>query len=129
MTTGNSSWRGGWGKFGFTALLAGGIAWLIWNLGDLVGLHTTLAKSLAFAGALFVLLMMRHGKTISLAIKQGWHRFQAKRKNVLPADEGRVKQTAPRNVTVDTIREAMRNLYGRRWGRKTRILLITGTRR
>lgn len=127
MTTGNSSWRGGWGRLGFSALLAGGIAWGIWNLGDLIGLHTTLAKSLAFAGALFVLLMMRHGKTISLAIKQGWHRFQAKRKNVLPADEGRVKQTAPRNVTVDTIREAMRNLYGRRWGRKTRILLITGT--
>ncbi len=127
MTTGNSSWRGGWGRLGFSALLAGGIAWLIWHFGDQIGLHTTLLKSLLLAGALFLLLMFRHGKTISLAIKQGWHRFQAKRRNVLPADEGRVKQTAPRNVTVDTIREAMRNLYGRRWGRKTRILLVTGT--
>ena len=127
MTTGNSSWRGGWGRLGFSALIAGGIAWLIWHFSDQIGLHTTVTKSLAFASALFLLLMLRHGKTISLAIKQGWHRFQAKRKNVLPADEGRVKQTAPRNVTVDTIRDAMRNLYGRRWGRKTRILLVTGT--
>ncbi|WAM43256.1 ImcF-related family protein [Edwardsiella piscicida] len=127
MTTGNSSWRGGWGKLGFSALIAGGITWLIWHFGDQIGLHTTLLKSLALAGVLFLLLMFRHGKTITLAIKQGWHRFQAKRLSVLPADEGRVKQTAPRNVTVDTIRDAMRNLYGRRWGRKTRILLITGT--
>lgn len=112
---------------GFSSLIAGGIAGLIWNFGDQVGLRTTFLKSLAFAGVLFLLMMLRHGKTIGLAIKQGWHRFQAKRKNVLPADEGRVKQTAPRNVTVDTIRAAMRNLYGRRWGRKTRILLITGT--
>ncbi|WP_075182373.1 ImcF-related family protein [Pantoea sp. 1.19] len=126
MTTGNSSWRGGWGRLGFSALIAGGIAWLIWHFGEQVGLHTTLTKSLVLAGALFLLLMLRYGKTLSLAINQGWHRFQAKRKSVLPADEGRVKQTAPRNVTVDTIRDAMRNLYGRRWGCKTRILLITG---
>ena len=127
MTTGNSSWRGEWGRLGFSALIAGGIAWLIWHFGDQIGLHTTLTKSLAFAGALFLLLMFRHGKTISLAIRQGWHRFQSRRTNVLPADEGRVKQTAPCNITVDTIRLAMRNLYGRCWGRKTRILLITGT--
>ncbi|WP_312972619.1 ImcF-related family protein [Atlantibacter sp.] len=127
MTTSDSSWRGGWARLGFSALIAGGIAWLIWHFGDQIGLHTTLLKFLVLAGALFLLMMLRHGKTISLAIKQGWHRFQAKRKNILPADEDRVKQTAPRNVTVDTIRLAMRNLYGRRWGSKTRILLITGT--
>ncbi|GAL58205.1 hypothetical protein EV102420_09_02380 [Pseudescherichia vulneris NBRC 102420] len=45
---------------------------------------------------------------------------------MLPVDEGRVRQTAPRNVTVTAIREAMRTLYGRRWGSKVRILLITG---
>ncbi|MES3577316.1 ImcF-related family protein [Enterobacter cloacae] len=127
MTTGDSAWRGGWGKLGFSALLAGGIAWGIWHYGDQMGLHTPLLKGLVIAGALILLMLFRHGKTITLAIKQGWHRFQSKRKNVLPADEGRVEQTEPRNVTVNTIREAMRNLYGRRWGRKTRILLITGT--
>ncbi|ATF94581.1 ImcF-related family protein [Cedecea neteri] len=127
MTTGDSAWRGGWGRLGFSALLAGGIASLIWHFGDQMGLHTPLLKGLVIAGALISLMLLRHGKTITLAIKQGWHRFQAKRKNVLPVDEGRVEQSAPRNVTVDTIRDAMRNLYGRRWGRKTRILLITGT--
>lgn len=99
----------------------------IWHFGDQMGLHTPLLKGLVIAGVLVLLMLLRHGKTITLAIKQGWHRFQAKRKNVLPVDEGRVEQTAPRNVTVDTIRDAMRNLYGRCWGRKTRILLITGT--
>ncbi|MCF8581328.1 type VI secretion protein VasK [Enterobacter ludwigii] len=127
MTTGDSAWRGGWGKLGFSALLAGGIAWGIWHYGDQMGLHTPLLKGLVIAGALILLMLFRHGKTITLAIKQGWHRFQSKRKNVLPADEGRVEQTEPRNVTVNTIREAMRNLYGRRWGSKTRILLVTGT--
>lgn len=127
MTTGDSAWRGGWGKLGFSALLAGGIAWGIWYFGDQMGLHTPLLKGLVIAGALILLMLFRHGKTITFAIKQGWHRFQSRGKNVLPADEGRVEQTAPRNVTVDTICEAMRNLYGRRWGRKTRILLITGT--
>ncbi|HDR2315535.1 TPA: type VI secretion protein VasK [Enterobacter asburiae] len=127
MATGDSAWRGVWGRLGFSALLAGGIAWCIWHFGDQMGLHTPLLKGLVIAGALILLMLLRHGKTITLAIKQGWHRFQSKRKNVLPVDEGRVEQTAPRNVTVDTIRDAMRNLYGRRWGRKTRILLITGT--
>jgi len=127
MTTGDSAWRGGWGKPGFSALLAGGIAWGIWHFGEQMGLHTPLLKGLVIAGALILLMLLRHGKTITLAVKQGWHRFQARRKNVLPVDEGRVEQTAPRNVTVDTIRDGMRNLYGRLWGRKTRILLVTGT--
>lgn len=126
MITGDSAWRGGWGRLGFSALLAGGIAWCIWHFGDQMGLHTPLLRGLVIAGALILLMLLRHGKTITLAIKQGWHRFQSKRKNVLPVDEGRVELTAPRNVTVDTIRDAMRNLYGRRWGRKTRILLVTG---
>lgn len=127
MITGDSAWRGGWGKLGFSALIAGGIAWGIWHFGDQLGLHTPLLKGLAIAGALIVLMLFRHGKTITLAIHQGWYRFQAKHKSVLPADENRVEQTAPHNVTVGIIREAMRNLYGRRWASKTRILLITGT--
>jgi type VI secretion system protein ImpL len=95
MTTGDSAWRGVWGRLGFSALLAGGIAWCIWHFGDQMGLHTPLLKGLVIAGALILLMLLRHGKTITLAIKQGWHRFQSKRKNVLPVDEGRVEQTAP----------------------------------
>ncbi|MGL4430115.1 MAG: ImcF-related family protein [Silvania sp.] len=120
-------WRGNWGRFGLTIIITAAVAWLIWNYGQLIGLNTSGLKWLGFAGAMILVLFIRHGGIVRQAIQERWHRFQAKRKNVLPADEGRVKQTAPRNVTVDTIREAMRNLYGRRWGRKTRILLITGT--
>ena len=120
-------WRGNWGRFGLTIIITAVVAWLIWNYGDKVGLDTRGLKWLGFAGTMILVLFIRHGGIVRQAIQERWHRFQAKRKNVLPADEGRVKQTAPRNVTVDTIRLAMRNLYGRRWGRKTRILLITGT--
>ncbi|NTZ36218.1 type VI secretion protein VasK [Enterobacter sp. JMULE2] len=120
-------WRGNWGRFGLTIIITAVVAWLIWNYGDKVGLDTRGLKWLGFAGAMILVLFIRHGGIVRQAIQERWHRFQAKRKNVLPADEGRVKQTAPRNVTVDTIRQAMCNLYGRSWGRKTRILLITGT--
>lgn len=127
MAKDNSVWRGNWGRISITALIAAAIGLAIWKKGDTFGLTSNGLKLLVFVAVIILLLLVRHGKTISLAIKQQWSRFQAKRKSVLPADEGRVKQTAPRNVTVDTIREAMRSLYGRRWGRKTRILLITGT--
>jgi type VI secretion system protein ImpL len=83
-------------------------------------------KSLVLAGALFLLMMLRHSRTMSLVIQQSWHRLEAKRKNALPADESRVAQTVPRNVTVDAIRLTLRNFHGRRWAGKTRILLITG---
>ncbi|EBM9948372.1 type VI secretion protein VasK [Salmonella enterica subsp. enterica serovar Give] len=120
-------WRGNWGRFGLTIIITAVVAWLIWNYGDKIGLDTSGLKWVGFAGAMILVLFIRHGGIVRQAIQERWHRFQSRRKNVLPADEGRVKQTAPRNVTVDTIRLAMRNLYGRRWGRKTRILLITGT--
>ena len=120
-------WRGNWGRLSITTLIAVAIGLVIWKKGDAFGLTSNGLKLLGSVAALILLLLVRHGKIISLALKQQWSRLQGKRKNVLPADEGRVKQTAPRNVTVDTIRDAMRNLYGRRWGRKTRILLVTGT--
>ncbi|MEJ4045047.1 ImcF-related family protein [Erwinia sp. SLM-02] len=120
-------WRGNWGRFGLTIIITAVVAWLIWNYGNKVGLDTAGLKWVGFAGAMILVSFIRHGGIVRQAIQERWHRLRAKRKNVLPADEGRVKQTAPRNVTVDTIRFAMRNLYGRRWGHKTRILLVTGT--
>lgn len=127
MAKDSSVWRGNWGRLSITTLIAVAIGLVIWKKGDAFGLTSNGLKLLVSVAVIILLLLVRHGKTISLAIKQQWSRFQAKRKSVLPVDEGRVKQTAPRNVTVDTIRDAMRNLYGRCWGRKTRILLITGT--
>lgn len=127
MAKDSSVWRGNWGRLSITTLIAVAIGLVIWKKGDAFGLTSNGLKLLGSVAAIILLLLVRHGKIMSLAIKQQWSRFQGKRKSVLPVDEGRVKQTAPRNVTVDTIRDAMRNLYGRRWARKTRILLVTGT--
>ncbi|WP_105632007.1 ImcF-related family protein [Cronobacter dublinensis] len=127
MAKDSSVWRGNWGHLSITTLIAVAIGLVIWKKGDAFGLTSNGLKLLGSVAAIILLLLLRHGKIMSLAIKQQWSRFQGKRKSVLPADEGRVKQTAPHNVTVDTIRNAMHNLYGRCWGRKTRILLVTGT--
>lgn len=127
MAKDSSVWRGNWGRLSITALIVAAVAFAIWKKGDAIGLTTTGQKMLGFAAALILILFVRHGKSIGLGIKQQWSRLLAKRKNVLPSDEGRVKQTTPHNITVTAIRETMRNLYGRRWGRKVRILLITGT--
>ena len=127
MVKDSSVWRGNWGKLSITALIVAAAALAIWKKGDAIGLTSTGLKVLGFGVVLILILFVRHGKSIGLGIKQQWSRFLAKRKNVLPVNEGRIKQTAPRNVTVTAIREAMRNLYGRRWGRKVRVLLVTGT--
>ncbi|WP_299998716.1 ImcF-related family protein [uncultured Cedecea sp.] len=127
MKTGSSVWRGSWGGYGLTGVMATAIAWGIWHYGNRMGLNTPVMKCLGFAGIMCLLMLLRHGKIIGLAVQQRWHRFQAICKDELPTDEFRAAQTPPRNVTVDTIRLAMRNLYGRRWGRKVRILLMTGT--
>lgn len=127
MITGSSVWRGGWGGYGLAGVIAAAIAWGIWHYGDRIGLHTTGLKCLGFAGAMIFLMLLRHGKTIGLAIKQRWHRFQAKRENELPANESRLVQTPPRHITVTELRQALRHNYGRFWPRKVRILLLTGS--
>lgn len=126
MAKDSSAWRGSWGGLGFTAIITALLAWAIWSHGDAIGLNSDGLKTLCIVGAMILLLLIRYGRAIGLALKQRWSRFQAERKKELPTSEGRVEQTAPRNFTVDTIRKAMRSLYGRCWGRKIRILLITG---
>ncbi|WP_279047655.1 ImcF-related family protein [Cedecea davisae] len=127
MKTGSSVWRGSWGGYGLTGVMAAAIAWGIWHYGNRIGLNTPAMKCLGFAGIMILLMLLRHGKIIGLAVQQRWHRFQATRKDELPTDEFRAAQIPPRNVSVAEIREAMCNLYGRGWSRKVRILLITGT--
>lgn len=127
MAKDSSAWRGSWGGLGFTAIIAALLAWAIWLHGDAIGLNSDGLKTLCIVGAMILLLLIRHGRAIGLALKQRWSRFHVERKKELPTSEGRVEQTAPRNFTVDTIRKAMRSLYGRRWGHKIRVLLITGT--
>jgi type VI secretion system protein ImpL len=100
---------------------------LILHFGPSHGLDTRPKQVLAFVAVWIVLLIVFYTPFMFRLMKEKYHRWREQKNNALPSDESRVVQTPPRNVTVDTIRDAMRNLYGRRWGRKTRILLITGT--
>jgi type VI secretion system protein ImpL len=121
-----SSWSRG-GLAGIIACISAIIVALILHFGPSYGLDTRLKQVFAFAAVWIVLLIVFYTPFMFRFMREKYHRWREQKNNALPSDESRVARTPPRNVTVDTIREAMRNLYGRRWGRKIRILLITGT--
>lgn len=121
-----SLWSRG-GVVGIVALISLAMLSLILHFGPQYGLDTRLKQAMAFVSVWLVLLIIRYTPFVFRFMREKYHRWREQKNNVLPFDEQRVARTPPHNVTVDTIRLAMRNLYGRRWGRKTRILLITGT--
>lgn len=115
------------GFAGIIACISAIIVALILHFGPSHGLDTRLMQVLAFVAVWIVLLIVFYTPFMFRFMREKYHRWREQKNNALPSDESRVARTPPRNVTVDTIRSSMRNLYGRRWGRKTRILLITGT--
>lgn len=121
-----SSWSRG-GLAGIVALISLAIVGLIMHFGPQYGLDTRLKQVMAFATAWLVLLIARYMPFVFRIMREKYHRWREQKNSALPSDESRVARVPPRNVTVTTMREAMRNLYGRRWGCKVRILLITGT--
>ncbi|WP_343710922.1 ImcF-related family protein [Kosakonia radicincitans] len=121
-----STWSRG-GLAGIIACISAIIVALILHFGPSYGLDTRLKQVLAFVTVWIVLLIVFYTPFMFRYMREKYHRWREQKNNALPSDESRVARTPPRNVTVDSIRDAMRNLYGRRWGRKTRILLITGT--
>lgn len=125
-TTGKTLWRGNWGRYGLTAIAAAAISWGIWNYGEAIGLKSNTAKYLAIAVAMVLLMLVRHGESIGLALKKWWFRLQAKRKNELPASEDRVEQTPPRRQTVGELKAALRQQYGRFWRGKVTVLMLSG---
>lgn len=123
----SSVWRGNWGRYGLTLVIAGAIAWLIGYFGDEIGITSLREKCLIVVAVWILLLILRHGGVIGLLVQERWHRFQATRKSEIPDEDIRSVQTAPHNVTVSEIRETLRHQYGRFWSHKIRILLVTGT--
>lgn len=121
-----STWSRG-GLAGIIACISAIIVAVILHFGPSHGLDTRPMQVLAFVAVWIVLLIVFYTPFMFRFMKEKYHRWWEQKNNALPSDESRVARTPPRNVTVDTIRDAMRNLYGRCWGRKTRILLITGT--
>jgi type VI secretion system protein ImpL len=100
---------------------------VILHFGPSHGLNTRLKQVLAFVAVWIALMIVFYTPFMFRFMKEKYHRWREQKNNALPSDESRVARTPPHNVTVDSIRDAMRNLYGRCWGRKTRILLVTGT--
>lgn len=121
-----STWSRG-GLAGIIACISAIIVAVILHFGPSHGLDTRPMQVLAFVAVWIVLLIVFYTPFMFRFMKEKYHRWWEQKNNALPSDESRVARTPPRNVTVDTIRDAMRNLYGRCWGRKTRILLITGS--
>ncbi|KAB8313491.1 type VI secretion protein VasK [Erwinia endophytica] len=121
-----SSWSRG-GLAGIVAFISLIILGLILHFGPQYGVDTHLKQALVFAAAWIALLIIRYIPFIFRFMREKYHRWQEQKNSALPGDESRLPRTAPRTVTVLEIRETMRHLYGRRWGRKVRILLITGT--
>lgn len=121
-----SSWSRG-GLAGMIVCISAIIVALILHFGLSHGIDTLPKQVLVFVVVWIVLLIAFYTPLIFRFMREKHYRWREQKNNALPSDELRVARTAPRNVTVNTIRDAMRNLYGRRWGRKTRILLITGT--
>ena len=121
-----SSWSRG-GLAGIIAFISAVIVALILYFGPSHGLDTQLKQVFAFAAVWIVLLIVFYTPFMFRFMREKYHRWREQKNNALPSDESRVARTPPRNVTVTSIREAMRNLYGRRWGRNVRILLVTGT--
>jgi len=66
-------WRGNWVRFGLTIIITAAVAWLIWNYGHLIDLDTSGLKWLGFAGALILVLFIRHGGIVRQASRYWLH--------------------------------------------------------
>ncbi|ENC0420381.1 type VI secretion protein VasK [Escherichia coli] len=118
------------GRFGRPGIVFIGVAalwWLITRYGAYLGAETRrdqiLLLILLSLGVLFVCYL----PVMKKYVQELTYRRRARKEQRLPDDEERLAQTPPRYVTVQDIRHTLRRQYGRFWGRKIRILLITGT--
>mgnify|MGYP004611406749 CR=1 FL=1 len=123
-TTGNL-----FGRFGRTGIVLASVMalwWLITRYGTRLGLETRNEKIITLVIILLILVFFRYLPVIKKYSQELSHRHKSRQENGLPNDEFRLVQTPPGNVVVEDIRQILRHQYGRRWGRKIRILLITG---
>lgn len=117
------------GRFGRVGVVLASVTalwWLISRYGTRFGIETRNGQILTLVILCLGLAFIRYLPVIKKFVRELAHRRQARQENGLPEDEFRLVQTPPRNVTVTDIRQALRHQHGRFWGRKVRILLVTG---
>ncbi|ELY3595555.1 ImcF-related family protein [Cronobacter turicensis] len=118
-----------WSRVGFAGIVifVSAVIWgVIIHFGPQYGIDTRFKQGCVFVAVWCVLLLIRYGSVIVKYMREKFHRWKEQRNSALPGNESRIAQTAPRSVTVSEIRDAMRHIYGRRWSRKVRVLLVTG---
>lgn len=124
----NRIWRL-WRKTGLVVVIfaVSVLFWyLIQNYSSELGANSLFKRIVYFSIVWVLTLTILNFKIGHRAMKVLWHRYVASDKKETPAEESRVAQTPPHNITVNEIRTAMRHIYGRRWSKKVRILLVTG---
>ncbi|WP_039058498.1 ImcF-related family protein [Enterobacter sp. Bisph1] len=114
------------GRVGFVLACAVGLWLLIARYGALIGVETRSQQLILFVMLCLGLIMFCYLPDIKKYAMEMSHRRQARRETVLPNDESRLVQTPARNVTIDAIRQDLRQQYGRKWTSKIRILLAVG---
>ena len=102
------------------------IWWLITRYGLFVGIVNR-------RGQILALVILCVGVTIICCLpaiqkyaQELAHRRKARQEGGLPENESRLIQIPPHNVIIQDIRQTLRQQYGRLWGYKIRILLMTG---
>ncbi|WKZ90742.1 ImcF-related family protein [Chimaeribacter arupi] len=101
--------------------------WFIWHYGEKIGLDTNSNKVLGLLGACIFGTALCFLPVLRSLVRQRAHRQEAKQQHILPDGEERLAQTPPRHVTVNELRTALSQIYGRFWFCKIRILLLTGS--
>ncbi|HCM9559929.1 TPA: type VI secretion protein VasK [Enterobacter cloacae subsp. cloacae] len=117
------------GRLGRVGIIFVGVAaiwWLITRYGARLGIETRNEQILTLVLLCLGLAFIRYLPAIKKYAQELAHRRKARQENGLPDDESRLVQTPPHNVTVNDIRQTLRHQYGRLWGRRVRILLVTG---
>ncbi|ENE0310141.1 hypothetical protein ABMI35_005058, partial [Escherichia coli] len=118
------------GRFGRPGIVFIGVAalwWLITRYGAFLGAETRRDQILLLILLSLGLLFVCYLPVMKKYVQELTYRRRARKEQRLPDDEERLAQTSPRYVTVQDIRHTLRRQHGRFWGRKIRILLITGT--
>ncbi|TNL06667.1 type VI secretion protein VasK [Kosakonia cowanii] len=114
------------GRIGIVLASVAVLWWLITRYGAVLGITSRSGQLLTLVILCLALAFIRYLPAIKKYAQELAHRRRARQESGLPGDESRLVQTPPRNVTVGEIRYALRHQYGRLWGRKVRILLVTG---
>ncbi|MDW4574956.1 ImcF-related family protein [Atlantibacter hermannii] len=113
-------------RFWFIVLVLAGIAWGIYHFGDRIGLTSFQAKFYAFTGLCIVVFLLRYG---GLIVQFFWLRYKNKDTDTRTSSSQKSPQgqLTTHLAILTTLKQAIRDKYGRFWRRKVTILMLSGS--